>query len=166
MAAALLQERTSPLQLKLIENRLITTTEGFYVAQRFRLSESHEEVSIVSVDPQFSERTEGLWVQECADCPVRIWETPEFTSDLAVRRHFVSRVETGYAETWEVLKLQGKGGPGSLVVGNVANIAYLPDTKGTLMAVSFIWLLADNGWEIKVSEPKFNRYALNHFITG
>jgi hypothetical protein len=57
-------------------------------------------------------------------------------------------VETNLATMWELMKKQGVGQAGDLLVNGYANIFYIPDTEGNVWAVSCSWS-AVRGWGVE-----------------
>jgi hypothetical protein len=64
-------------------------------------------------------------------------------------------VETNLATMWEMMKKQGQGEEGDLLVNGYANIFYIRDTKGDIWAVCCDWG-AGCGWSVgacAISDP-------------
>jgi len=59
-------------------------------------------------------------------------------------------VETNLATMWELMKGQGQGQAGTLLVDGKANIFYIKDDNGTLWAVRCDWLAGD-GWYVEAN---------------
>ena len=142
--------------LALVTTAEVTSNESFVVAEKFREGETTDGVKIAWVGGNFKQHLLGKTETSVAPATLRIYKLKEDSFDAPVLAELGDTAETTLAHFWELLKKQGRGQKGKLLVNGYANIAYIRDASGTRWAVSAYWCAGLDGWFVEaypVTDP-------------
>jgi hypothetical protein len=138
----------------------VTTVEvegidEFVASGKFRKGETIDGVKIWSLGGNFKTNFVGKTEKDIAPATLRIQKLKKASIDTPIRNDIgADNEETALGQFWELLKKQGQGQAGALLVNGWANIFYIRDQNGTLWAVSARWL-SGCGWLVEASSVTF-----------
>lgn len=150
---------------KLLE--LVTTVEttgikAFKAGGKFREGKTTDGVKIAWLSDNFKENFLGKTEQNVAQAAFRIQKLKKASLD-----ELGDTAEIFLAQLWELLKKQGNGQRGDLLVSGYANITYIRDSSGNLWAVCAHWRADHDGWHVNadsVTDPSL-WYADNQVVS-
>lgn len=132
---------------------LVTTSEvagvsSFIAEEKFREGKTTDGVKTVWFNDNFKKNFLGKREQSIAPATLRIQKLKKDSFDAPILAELGDAAETTLAQLWELLKKQGSGQKGTLLVNGWANIAYIRDKNGNLWAVRAGWDSAYDGWDV------------------
>ncbi len=125
----------------------LPAVDTFVAREKFREDKETDGVKIWSLGSNFTNHFLGKTETVVAKATLRIQKLRKSSLDKPILTELGDTAETTLAHFWELLKKQGHGEEGDLVINGYANIAYIRDTKGTLWAVLARWI-AGYGWRV------------------
>ncbi len=139
----------------------ITTAEvpsiaSFVAKEKFRSGKEIDGVKIYWLGDNFKENFLNKKETDIAPATLRIQKLKNSSLDTPILAELGDKAETTMAHFWELLKQQGSGQKGNLLVNGYANIAYIRDENGVLWAVHARWSSGNVGWivyAISVENP-------------
>jgi len=142
---------TSEVVTKIASSLLeaITTIEvagvtSFVAKDKFREGKATDGVKIAWLGSNFENNFLGKTEQNVAPATLRIQKLKKDSLDTPIISELGDTAETTLAQLWELLKLQGSGQGGKLLVNGRANIAYIRD-KNDLLSAVLAYCYADCG---------------------
>jgi hypothetical protein len=124
--------------------------ESFKVAEKFA-SGTHDGVAIGYLGDNFKEHFLGKSETNVPAQQLRVHRLCKNLKDSAIIAELGGEqsVETSLATMWELMKKQGQGQMGDLLVtSNYANIFYIRDNNGVLWAVYCRWDTVCCAWDV------------------
>ena len=131
----------------------ITTAEvpsiaSFVAKEKFRSGKEIDGVKIYWLGDNFKENFLNKKETDIAPATLRIQKLKNSSLDTPILAELGDKAETTMAHFWELLKQQGSGQKGNLLVNGYANIAYIRDENGVLWAVCAYWSSGRDGWDV------------------
>ena len=150
----------------------VTTVEvdgiaSFVTKEKFREGTVTDGVKMVwtgeNFDENFLDKTEE---KDVAGTLLRIQRLKNASSDAQIITELGNTHETTLSHCWELLKKQGLGENGALLVNGYGNIAYIRGRYDILWAVRFCWHIVVDGWGVEAhSQNSWEWYAGYHIIS-
>lgn len=131
--------------LSLVTTVETTTTTRFVAAEKFRIGET-DGVEVGWLGDNFKSNFLDKVEEGVAAATLRIHKLEQASLDAPILEELGDTAETTLAEMWELLKKQGNGQEGTLLVNGYANIFYIRDANNELWAVNAYWLADDGSW--------------------
>ena len=127
----------------------LPVVKNFNASDKFREGETINGVKIWTISSNFVRYFKKKKEKNIGTTALRIHELRVGSKDLAIISELGGEeiVESSLAHMWEMMKKQGSGEEGDLLVNGYANIFYIKGTDGNLWAVSCDWL-AGYGWRV------------------
>jgi hypothetical protein len=122
---------------------------SFVAKEKFRELETTDNVKIASLSDNFKNHFLGKRETDIAAATLRIQKLRESSRDEPILAALGEAAETALAQFWELLKSQGSGQYGQLLLNGWANIVYVRDDKDKLWAVGARWLADFDGWYVE-----------------
>ena len=85
---------------------------------------------------------------EIAETTLRVHTLRKASVDGPILAELGDQATTTWAQMYEMMRRQGRGQEGDLLVNGWANIFYIPDIEGQLWAVSCYWISDDRCWRV------------------
>jgi len=131
----------------------VTTSEvagvvSFIAKDKFREGKTTDSVKIAWLGSNFENNFLGKTEKDVAPATLRIQKLKEASLDTPILAELGDRAETTLAQLWELMKLQGSGQNGVLLVNGYANIFYVRDKNDVLWAVYALWYSVSDGWDV------------------
>lgn len=135
---------------------MVTTIEvagiaSFVVKEKFRERETTDGVKIAWVGSNFRKNFFSKTEKDIAPATLRIQNLIEESPDTPILAELGDAAETKLAQLWELLRKQGSGEKGILLVDGWMNIAYILDKTGDhgdLWVVHAYCYVGRGGWNI------------------
>ncbi|MFA6278757.1 MAG: hypothetical protein WCS97_01940 [Candidatus Paceibacterota bacterium] len=142
---------SEPIAKKLLN--FVTTTNvsevtSFIVKDKFREGKTTDGVKIAWLGSNFKENFLGKTERGIASATLRIQKLTKDSLDAPILTELGDTAETTLAQLWELMKLQGSGQEGKLLVNGWANIVYIRDKNENLWAVYARWSSGSDGWVV------------------
>ncbi|MDD3531354.1 MAG: hypothetical protein PHV99_02070 [Candidatus Pacebacteria bacterium] len=141
--------------LSLVTTVKVSAVDRFIVAEKFRIGET-DGVKIGWVGQNFKDIFLGKTEEDVPEATLRIHQLEQASLDAPITGELGDTAKTFLANLWELLRRQGHGQEGKLLVNGYANIFYIRDANNGLWAVNASWH-ADNGyWDVEadsVTDP-------------
>ena len=115
---------------------------------KFRERSVTDGVKIAEISSDFKRNFLVITQTHIAPTTIRIQKLKKQCADREIMERLGAACEIMLAHVWELLKAQGAGQPGPLLVNSCKNIAYIRDKKGCLQSVFAKWDFDDDGWRI------------------
>ncbi|MHB1163168.1 MAG: hypothetical protein ACYCZZ_01405 [Minisyncoccota bacterium] len=115
---------------------------------KFREGSVTEGVKIAETCSDFKRNFLVITQTNIAPTTIRIQKLKKQCASREIMEKLAAACEIMLAHLWELLKAQGAGQPGPLLVNGCKNIAYIRDKKGCLQSVYAKWDFDDDGWKI------------------
>jgi hypothetical protein len=129
--------------------------DEFVASGKFREGETIDGVKIWSLGGNFKTSFVGKSEKDIAPATLRIQKLRKASLDTPIRNDIgADNEETALGQFWELLKKQGQGQAGVLLVNGWANIFYIRDQNGTLWAVLARWF-SGLGWCVGADSVSF-----------
>jgi hypothetical protein len=135
--------------LEFVSTNEIAAIASFVAKEKFRERDTTDDVKIASLSDNFKSNFLGKKETDIASATLRIQKLRESSRDELILAALGEAAETELAQFWELLKSQGSGQYGMLLLNGWANIAYIRDEKDKLWAVGVRWLADFNGWVVE-----------------
>lgn len=142
-----------PKILKLITNVTLPAIEMFSALDHFQVGEV-DGVKIGWIGDNFQNAFltgNGKVETEVAEATLRIHQLSKGSVDDSIIAELGGEgvAETTLAQIWEMLKVQGRGQKGNLLVNDCANIFYVRDARGDPWKVDCYWYSDDGDWYVE-----------------
>ncbi|MHB0865442.1 MAG: hypothetical protein ACYC1Y_00840 [Minisyncoccota bacterium] len=121
---------------------------SFIPQEKFREGSVTDGVKIAETSSDFKRNFLIITQTHIAPTTIRIQKLKKQCAGREIMERLGAACEIMLAHVWELLKAQGAGQPGPLLVNSCKNIAYIRDKKGCLQSVYAKWDFDDNGWKI------------------
>jgi|GEM_PF-757151 len=137
--------------LKSITTIEVASIASFIANKKFREGKTTDGVKIAWLGSNVKENFLGKTEADVARAILRIQKLKENSLDTPILTELGDTAETALAQLWELLKKQGSGKKGKLLVDGWANIAYIRDKNNVLWAVHAFWNSDHVGWVVEAS---------------
>ena len=121
--------------------------DEFIARDKFREGETVDGVKIYWIGQNFKTNFLGLVEKGIAPATLSIQKLKKNSVDTPIMGELGEAAKSHLAQFWELLKKQGQGQKGALLVNGYANIAYIDDENGTRWAFNALWD-SGNGWNV------------------
>lgn len=121
---------------------------SFIANDKFREGKTTDGVSIAWLGSNFENNFLGKTEKDIAPATLRIQKLKKDSLDVPIIAELGDTAETTLTQLWELMKLQGSGQKGSLLVNGYANIFYIRDKNDVLWAVRARWRAGHGGWGV------------------
>jgi hypothetical protein len=125
--------------------------DEFVARDKFREGKTVDGVKIYWIGGNFKINFDGKTEKDIAPAILHIHKLKKNSVDRPIRNNVgADNEETALSQFWELLKKQGQGQAGALLVNGWANIFYIRDQNGTLWAVRAFWY-SGGGWYVEAA---------------
>ncbi|MGI0134738.1 MAG: hypothetical protein ACREBW_07270, partial [Candidatus Micrarchaeaceae archaeon] len=124
---------------------------------KFRERKSVDGVQITWIGSNFQNNFGRKVEENVAAAELKIHKLLEASRDMPIIHELGGEevAETTLAHMWEMLKRQGRGESGTLLVNGYANILYIRDVNSVLWAVDCGWHSVNRGWGVGAGSVGF-----------
>lgn len=122
--------------------------ESFVALDKFREGKTTDGVRVAWFGDNFKKNFLGKTEKSVAPTTLRIQKLEKNSPDAPILTDLGDTADTFLANLWELLKKQGSGQKGILLVNGYANIFYIRDVHNELWAVHASWDAGNDGWYV------------------
>lgn len=145
----------------------VPAVESFVARDKFREGETVDGVQLAWLGDNFKEHFLAKKEANIATTTLlRVHRLREASLDAPILSELGETAETFLAQFWKLLKVQGTGEKGTLLVNGYSNICYIRDDEDVLWAVSADWN-SGRGWHVDAYSVEYpDRWPVDYQVVS
>ncbi len=137
---------------------------SFVTKEKFRERTVTDGVRFVWTGENFDEHFLSKIEKNVPAASLCIQRLRKASSDSQIIAKLPDTHETMLSHCWELLKKQGSGEKGALLVNGCGNIAFIRDEKNILWTMHFCWHIVVDGWGVEAHSQNSWEWHANYQI--